>query len=163
MILIKLFSIPKIITGISVNSLSCVNHGCKRHANSNLITFYFQDCVFTKKAYDTALRVEYNGDFRIGYCLDCCKRWFFTFNGAECKGPSAIDGLAHIYRNSGKTDTNIHKTTYIGGYCQRIPAGTVRVGINVGDCVGKKSGSDAYTGWNSVTRIMIEEVPPPQK
>ena len=32
----------------------------------------------------------------------------------------------------------------------------------VGDCVGKKSGSDAYTGWNSVTRIVIEEVPPPQ-
>lgn len=122
-----------------------------------------RDCVFIKKAYDTALRVEYNGDYRIAYCLDCCKRWYFTFNGAECKGPSAIDGLVLIYRNNGKTDSNIHKTTYIGGYCQGISAGTVRVGINVGDCAGKKSGSDAYTGWNSVTRIMIEEVPPPQK
>jgi len=107
--------------------------------------------------------VEYNGDYRIAYCLDCCKRWYFTFNGIECKGPLAIDGIAHIYQNQGKTNSDIHRTTYIGGYCQGISAGVVRVGINVGDCVGKKSGSDAYTGWNSVTRIMIEEVPPPQK
>ena len=38
----------------------------------------------------------------------------------------------------------------------------MRVGFNVGDCVGKKSGSNVYTGLNSVTRVMIEEVPPPQ-
>jgi len=74
----------------------------------------------------------------------------------------AIDGIAHISLNQGRTDTNIHRTTQIGGYCEGIPKGNVRVGFNVGDCVGKKSGSDAYTGWNSVTRIMIEEVPPPQ-
>lgn len=81
----------------------------------------------------------------------------------ECKGPLAIDGLHHIHVHHGKTDYNVHKVTHIVGYCQGIPRGTVRVGINVGDCVGRKSGSDAYTGWNSVTRIMIEEVPPPQK
>ncbi|KAJ7364958.1 hypothetical protein OS493_007591 [Desmophyllum pertusum] len=121
-----------------------------------------KDCVFVKHAYDTALKVEYNGDSRIGYCLNCCNRWYFTFNGVECNGPLAIDGVALIYLNHGKTDTNIHKTVQIGGYCQGIPKGTVRVGINVGKCVGRKSG-DAYTGWNSVTRIMIEEVPPPQK
>ena len=78
----------------------------------------------------------------------------------ECSGPLAIDGIDHIYQNHGRTDTNIHKTSQIGGYCQGIPAGNV--GINVGDCVGKISG-DAFTGWNSVTRIMIEELPPPQK
>jgi len=122
-----------------------------------------KDCIFVKKAQDTALKVEYNGDFRIAFCLDCCKRWYFTFNGVECNGPLAIDGLVHIASNFGSTDSNIHRVHYIGGYCQGISAGAVRVGINVGDCVGKKSGSDAYTGWNSVTRIMIEEVPAPQK
>ena len=80
----------------------------------------------------------------------------------ECRKPLAIDGLMLIHLNHGKTDSNIHRTTQIGGYCEGIAKGTVRVGINVGDCVGKKSGSDAYTGWNSVTRIMIEEVPPSQ-
>ena len=128
----------------------------------SLVFISFQDCAFHKLSSKTALKVEYNGDFRIGYCLDCCKRWYFTFNGVECRHPLAIDGLMYIHQNHGKKDSNIHKTTQIGGYCERIPKGTVRVGINVGDCVGKKAGSDAYTGWNSVTRIMIEEVPPPQ-
>ena len=79
----------------------------------------------------------------------------------ECRKPLAIDGVAHIAWNHGKTDTNIHRTTQIGGYCEGIPKGAVRVGINVGICAGKKA-ADAYTGWNSVTRIMIEEVPPSQ-
>ena len=102
--------------------------------------------------------MEYNGDVRIGYCLDCCSRWFFTFNGAECRKPFAIDGVLLIYRNHGKTDSNIHRVAQIGGYCEGIPKGTVRVGFDVGSCVGKKA-ADAYTGWNSVTRIMIEDVP----
>lgn len=121
-----------------------------------------KECTFNKLSENSALKVEFNGDYRIAFCLDCCKRWFFTFNNAECQ-PLAIDGLMHIQANQGKTDSNIHKTTQIAGYCEGIAKGIVRVAINVGDCVGKKAGSDAYTGWNSVTRIMIEEVPPPQK
>ena len=81
----------------------------------------------------------------------------------ECKDPFAIDGVIHIHVNHGRTDSNVHRVHYIGGYCQGISAGAVRVGINVGDCVGIKGGFDAYTGWNSVMRIMIEEVPPLQK
>ena len=45
---------------------------------------------------------------------------FFTFNGVECK-PLAIDGVMHIYRNHGNKDSNIHKTTEIGGYCGESP------------------------------------------
>ena len=130
--------------------------------SKSLVFISFQDCVFNKLSDKTALKVEYNGDFRIAYCLNCCSRWYFTFNGVECRHPLAIDGLMHIYRNQGKTDSNIHKTTQIGGYCERIPKGAVRVGINVGKCAGYKASVDAYTGYNSVTRIMIEEVPPPQ-
>ena len=105
--------------------------------------------------------MEYNGDIRIAGCLDCCSRWFFTFNGVECRKPLAIDGLMHIAQNHGRTDTNIHRVAQIGGYCEGIRKGNIRVGINVGSCVGKKA-ANAYTGWNSVTRIMIEEVPPSQ-
>ena len=69
--------------------------------------------------------------------------------------------MLYIAANHGTTDTNIHRVAQIGGYCEGIPKGTVRVGINVGSCVGKKV-ADAYTGYTSVTRIMIEEVPPSQ-
>ena len=131
------------------------------YENLTFLIFFLQDCVFKKVADNTALKVEYNGDFRIAYCLNCCSRWFFTFNGVECRKPFAIDGLMLIYRNHGKTDSNIHKVTQIRGYCEGIPKGTVRVGINVGSCVGQKA-ADAYTGCLSVTRIMIEEVPPSQ-
>ena len=79
----------------------------------------------------------------------------------ECRKPLAIDGLMHIAQNHGRTDTNIPKVTQIGGYCEGIRKGTVRVGFNVGSCVETKA-ADAFTGWNSVTRVMIEEVPPSQ-
>lgn len=134
-----------------------------KNINSGKNYGLIKDCSFVKQYSATALKVEYNGDFRTAFCLDCCKRWYFTFNGVECKGPLAIDGIHHIHVHHGKTDYNVHKVTQIAGYCLGIPKGTVKVGINVGDCVGKKSGSSAATGWLSVTRIMIEEVPPPQK
>ena len=46
-------------------------------------------------------------------------------------------------------------------YCVNIPQGAVRVELWVGQCSGVPLG-DAYTGWNSVSRIMIEEVSRPQ-
>ena len=51
---------------------------------------------------------------------------------------------------------------HIEGYCQNIPKGGVRVGINVGNCANYGN-VDAYSGWNSVSRIVIEEVPAPQQ
>jgi len=130
--------------------------------NDNRDSGLIKDCVFVKKVDRTALKVEFDGDFRIAYCLSCCKRWFFTFNGVECSKPITIEGLDAILANHGRKDTNVHKHSHIGGYCDGIGRGTVRVGLVVGDCRGFKSGGDAYTGWQSVARIMIEEVPPPQ-
>ena len=108
------------------------------------------------------MKVEFDGDFRVAGCTQCCKRWYFTFNGVECSNPVTIDAIDAIWTNHGRTDHNIHKHSQIGGYCEGIGKGTVRVGLVVGDCPGFKSGSNAYAGHKSVTRIMIEEVPKPQ-
>ena len=43
------------------------------------------------------------------------------------------------------------------GYCENIPQGRVTAELWVGKCPGVTLGS-TYTGWNSVSRIMIEEV-----
>ena len=88
----------------------------------------------------------------------CCKRWFITFNGAECNGPMALDAVLWVRRGAGYDE---HRPGSIEGYCQNIHKGKIRVGINIGNCKGYGN-SDGHTGWNSVSRLIIEEVPRPQ-
>jgi len=103
---------------------------------------------------------NWNGNLRIYNCHDCCRRWYFTFNGAECSAPEAIDGVVYmVHGNGGKK--NLHRPRHIEGVCEKVGRGTVRVGFWVGNCAGFGS-ADAQTGWNSVSRIYVEEVPPPQ-
>ena len=102
----------------------------------------------------------WNGVLRIYNCHICCRRWYFTFNGAECSAPAAIDGVVYmVHGNNGKK--NLHRVRHIEGVCEKLHKGIVRVGFWVGNCVGYGS-ADAKTGWNSVSRIYVEEVPPPQ-
>ena len=56
---------------------------------------------------------------------------------------------------------NLHRPRQIEGVCEKVQKGTVRVGFWVGNCASYGS-ADAHTGWNSVSRIYVEEVPPPQ-
>ncbi|XP_068674460.1 collagen triple helix repeat-containing protein 1-like [Montipora foliosa] len=113
-----------------------------------------KDCLFTKAKDDTALRVVYQGNLYM-YCNSCCKRWFITFNGAECSGPMPVDVVQFIRKGVGHDE---NRPLSIEGYCENIHKGKIRVGINIGNCNGFGN-SDGYTGWNSVSRLMIEEVP----
>ena len=121
--------------------------------------FFFQDCVFAKNFSDTSLHVYWTGTLRIYHCTNCCKRWYFTFNGAECADPLPIDGI--VFVGAAKSQ-NPHRVRHIEGHCNNIHKGTVRVGFWVGDCEVYGSGTDAYTGFISVSRIFVEEVPKPQ-
>ena len=55
-----------------------------------------------------------------------------------------------------------HRVRHIEGHCNNIHKGKVRVGFWVTNCAGYSGSYDAYTGYNSVSRIFIEEVPKPQ-
>ena len=46
----------------------------------------------------------------------------------------------------------------IEGYCDNIHKGKIRVGINIGNC-HEYGNSNGETGWKSVSRLIIEEVP----
>ena len=120
----------------------------------------FKECIFKKASDTTGLRVFWSGNLRLYNCHNCCRRWYFTFNGAECSTPGAIDGIVYMVHGSG-AKKNLHRVRHIEGVCEKIHKGTVRVGFWVGNCAGYGS-ADAYTGWNSVSRIYVEEVPPPQ-
>ena len=90
----------------------------------------------------------------MGGSSSCCKRWFITFNGAECSGPLPIDAVLWIRKSEQDKD----RPGAIEGYCDNIHKGKIRVGINIGNCPGNGNSSGA-TGWNSVYRLIIEEVP----
>lgn len=121
----------------------------------------FQECIFEKQYNNTILHVYWNGNFRLRECTVCCKRWFFTFNDAECQSPNAIDGL--VYLHSAGYNDDVHRVRHIEGHCtDEIAKGMVRVGFNVGNCDGFGD-ANAATGWNAVSRLFIEEVPRPQE
>ena len=71
--------------------------------------------------------------------------------------PLPIDAVLWI----GNTGENNHRPGFIEGYCNNIHKGKIRVGINIRNCVGYGN-SNGYTGWNSVSRLIIEKVPPSQ-
>ena len=128
----------------------------KRYFNHS-IGMYFQENI---RQHSLASLLEwrfpchYNGH-------DCCNRWYFTFNGAECSSPAAIDGVFLVYQGT-SWKKNPHRPRHIEGICEKLHKGTVRVGFWVGKCAGGYKTGDAYTGWNSVSKIYIEEVAPPQ-
>ena len=124
-----------------------------------MFTLFLKDCEFTKKFSDSSLHVYWTGALRIYNCNACCKRWYFTFNGAECTGPLPIDGVVYMWIGHGKGD--LHRVRHIEGHCNNIHKGKVRVGFWVANCHGYGN-ADAYTGWNSASRIFIEEVPKAQ-
>ncbi|KAL9974776.1 hypothetical protein ACROYT_G011859 [Oculina patagonica] len=124
-----------------------------KNVNSDLDNGKISECSFVKKNSNTHLRVVYQGNMRV-YTANTCNRWFFTFNGAECSMP--IDTAVY----SGGA-WNIIRAATIEGYCPGISRSTVKVALNVGSCAGYTRGN-AYTGWNSVSRIIVEEVDPPQ-
>ena len=90
---------------------------------------------------------------------DKCNRWYFKFNGNECSGPMTIEAAVYNWWPSGNPYLYHHRS--FEGYPENIPQGAVRVGLWVGKCSSEILG-DAYTGWESVSRIMIEEVSRPQ-
>ena len=119
------------------------------------VSSYVQECSFNKTDGGTALHVAYAGNLRV-FCAACCSRWFFTFNNEECPEPAAIDGVVYT-----SVANNIHRHGQIEGYCENIPSGEIRIGFNVGRCIGYPSAALTFTGWNSVSRIMITEIATP--
>ena len=91
-----------------------------------------------------------------------CNRWFFKFNGNECSGPMTIG--AAVYNNwsprVGNPNLLYHRS--FEGYCENITQGVVRVELWVAPCSTGSALGDAVTGWDSVSRIIIEEASRPQ-
>ena len=117
--------------------------------------------MFNKLQSNSALRVSFQGN-KMVLGSDRCNRWYFKFNGNECSGPMTIDPVVYNnwWRSSGTPNLLHHRS--FEGYCENILQGAVRVELWVGKCSSGLALGDAHTGWESVSRIMIEEVSRPQ-
>ena len=76
----------------------------------------------------------------------------FHVTGKECKNPATIDTQIFVEGN-----VNHHSPKTLDGFCYNIPKGKVTVGLSLGACPGRASGN-AFTGWASVSRLIIEEM-----
>ncbi|XP_066921674.1 collagen triple helix repeat-containing protein 1-like isoform X2 [Clytia hemisphaerica] len=124
---------------------------CAWRFTSDKETGLLKDCKFNKSQTDSYLMVSISSNIRQGK-NKACSRWFVTFDGNECS-PYPID---HLYYRSTANDDYIPFT--LKGVCKINKSGVVSVGFNVGKCSGFDSLGDVYTGWNQVTRIVIEEL-----
>ncbi|XP_073236623.1 uncharacterized protein [Porites lutea] len=131
---------------------------CVWKSSSGADSGKIKDCAFNKLKSDTALKVSFHGVMRVIGDVKC-NRWYFKFSGNECSGPMTIDAVVYNDWSSGNPQLLHHRS--FEGYCENIPQGAVRVELWVGKCSGYTLG-DAYTGWISVSRIMVEEVSRPQ-
>ena len=59
--------------------------------------------------------------------------------------------------NNAMGTTNRHSPKTLDGLCNNLPKGDVTVGISIAACSGSTP-DDAYTGWESVSRFIIEEM-----
>ena len=147
---------------VNISNLCMQLFLCTLYQNKNIFgDFYilFQECSFNKLHDNTALKVSYQGNVRV-YSNAKCNRWYFKFNGNECNGPLSIESVVYNYWPGGLSSN--HRNHFFEGYCENLARGTVSVELWVGKCSGYSTQGNAYTGWNSVSRIMIEEVPPSQ-
>ncbi|XP_022804603.1 collagen triple helix repeat-containing protein 1-like [Stylophora pistillata] len=132
---------------------------CAWTSDTDTASGIIKEYSFNKLHQNTALKVSYQGNIRIYDFNAKCNRWYFKFNGNECSGPLPVDSL--LYTNFHSSRPNVHRPHFFEGFCENLPRGTVRVELWIGQCAHFTLGN-AWTGWNSVSRIMIEEVPPSQ-
>lgn len=118
-------------------------------------------CKISKTASDSALRVNFNTNLRVSECSNCCVRWFVTFNGTECVDPAPIEAV--IY-NLNADDVNIHRAATIAGICSATEAEVLGEGVweavlNVMQCKDFNMTYNAYTGFQTLSTINLEEMP----
>jgi len=73
-----------------------------------------------------------------------------------------IEAVVYNSWDSSVGDPNLLHHRSFEGYCENISRGAVTVELWVGLCPSGHTLGNAYTGWRSVSRIIIEEVSRPQ-
>lgn len=97
-------------------------------------------------------------------------RWFITIDDEECTDPGPID--VAIRQDLSEVNEDLRFDEYrpasVVGYCRgsasgNLTAGAHTIGLSVGACTDSEgldfTTSEVLTGYNSVSRFIIEEFP----
>ena len=106
---------------------------------------------YVKQAAGTRLWLQFSSNLRTAGGAGSCCRWALRVNGAQCQVP--VNGNVYI-----DPAGNYHQHHTINGICDNVPAGNVTVESYIELCPGY-GGADCYTGWNSMTALIVREVP----
>ena len=128
---------------------------------------------FSKRRSDTYLRLTWSSNFRmIGNGK--CAQWYFMINGNRCTLPGSVEGtLSYITTLQGASGSsltlNSHRHGTITGVCKGTSAGSLgsgshTVSVWVGQCPLRTDlgVGDVYSGWDSTSHFIVEELCPPQ-
>lgn len=135
---------------------------CSWELNRNKDNGLLKECIFTKKDPNSVLRVVYEGNLQIGLCQDCCKRWYFIFDDAECNNPGPIDA---IVSGGLSRDYPFYSYGRIEGFCERrFSSGPIRIGLQMENCKTFASSLLPYNIqlYKRYGNILIQEVSPAQ-
>jgi len=106
----------------------------------------------TKLERNSKLRVTFSSNLRTNGGGGSCCRWGLRVNGRQCT-PQPVNG--NVYISPGG---NYHQHRTINGICTGVPEGDVTVVPWVERCPGYGN-HDCYTGWQSMTSLIVEEIP----
>lgn len=138
--------------------------------NSTVNDSTVMTCNFTKQQSATVLRVAWDGNIGVVGCENCCMRWFITIDGKECSNPGPIDVAIRqdLSELGGNTLFEEYRPASVVGYCRgsassNLTVGAHTIGLSVGACADSAgldfTTSEVLTGYNSVSRFIIEELP----
>ena len=97
-------------------------------------------------------------------------RWFLTIDGQECSNPEVIDAAIKQDLSPRTQPFDTRRPAAVSGICYgpdgnnvNTPfiAGKHNVQLFVGPCDGTNATSPVMTGYNSLSRFILEEVPAP--
>lgn len=125
------------------------------------------NCSFNKLQSNSSIRVTWNGNLAVENCTRCCMRWYVTINGVECMAPGPVDAAIKQDLTAARLSVpfELHRPASISGICSGIApdrtfnSGEYTVGLVAGICDGYSQTFDVLTGYNSVSRFIIEEIP----
>ena len=127
-----------------------------------------QDCTINKRKADTVLKVSWFGNIALEQCSTCCMRWYITIDDTECRNPGPVDGA--VQQTLGIPEARVfdlRRPAAISGICYgprydtTFTAGMHNVKLLVGPCEGTNVTHPVSTGYNSISRFIIEEIAKP--